>query len=85
MSSNLGETIGDEYVHQLVDSDPTETQEWLDSLDAVAEEYGPVRARYLLAKLLERANETRLGIPGAVTTPIGKLVACSAAPSHVHA
>ncbi len=69
MPSDLSETIGDEYVHQLPDSDPVETQEWLDSLDAVASEYGPVRARYLLAKLLERAHETRLGIPGAITTP----------------
>ena len=69
MPSDLGDTIGDEYIHQLFDSDPIETQEWLDSLDAVAEENGPVRARYLLAKLLERAHETRLGIPGAVTTP----------------
>jgi pyruvate dehydrogenase E1 component len=69
MPSDLGDTIGDEYINQLFDSDPLETQEWLDSLDAVAAEYGPVRARYLLAKLLERAHETRLGIPGAVTTP----------------
>jgi pyruvate dehydrogenase E1 component len=69
MPSDLGDTIGDEYINQLFDSDPIETQEWLDSLDAVAAEYGPVRARYLLAKLLERAHETRLGIPGAVTTP----------------
>jgi pyruvate dehydrogenase E1 component len=69
MPSEYGETIGDEYVHQLPDSDPTETQEWLESLDAVATERGAVRARYLLAKLLERAHETSLGIPGAVTTP----------------
>jgi len=69
MPSDLGDTIGDEYINQLFDSDPIETQEWLDSLDAVAAEYGPVRARYLLAKLLERAHESRLGIPGAVTTP----------------
>jgi pyruvate dehydrogenase E1 component len=69
MPSDLGDTIGDEYINQLFDSDPTETREWLDSLDAVAAEYGPVRARYLLAKLLERAHETRLGIPGAITTP----------------
>ncbi len=69
MSSDLGETIGSEYVSQLVDSDPIETQEWIDSLDAVAAEYGPVRARFLLAKLLERASEVRLGVPGAVTTP----------------
>ena len=53
MAGNLGQTIGDEYIHQLPDTDPTETQEWLDSLDAVATQLGPVRARYLLAKLLE--------------------------------
>jgi pyruvate dehydrogenase E1 component len=69
MPSDLGDTIGDEYVHQLPDTDPTETQEWMDSLDAVASEKGSVRARFLLAKLLERAHETRLGIPGAITTP----------------
>ncbi len=69
MPSDLRETIGDEYVRQLPDTDPTETQEWLDSLDAVAAEHGPVRARYLLARLLERAHEARLGIPGAVTSP----------------
>ncbi|HEY6635537.1 MAG TPA: pyruvate dehydrogenase (acetyl-transferring), homodimeric type, partial [Acidimicrobiia bacterium] len=69
MPSELGDTIGDEYVHQLPDTDPTETQEWLDSLDGVAAGEGPVRARFLLAKLLERAHETNLGIPGAVTTP----------------
>ena len=69
MPSDLGETIGDEYVHQLIDSDPVETQEWIESLDVVAAEQGPVRARFLLAKLLERAHESRLGIPGAVTTP----------------
>ncbi len=69
MTGDLGQTIGDEYIHQLVDTDPVETQEWLESLDEVAERLGPVRARFLLAKLLERAHETRLGVPGAVTTP----------------
>ena len=39
-------------------------------LDAVAEEHGRIsRAQFLLARLLERAHETRLGIPGAVTSP----------------
>ena len=67
--TDLGHTIGDEYIHQLPDTDPVETQEWIDSLDAVAERVGPVRARFLLAKLLERAHEKRLGVPGAITTP----------------
>ncbi len=69
MPSDLGETIGVEYVHQLPDTDPVETNEWIESLDAVAEEHGPSRAQFLLARLLERAHETRLGIPGAVTSP----------------
>jgi pyruvate dehydrogenase E1 component len=69
MTSDLGHTIGDEYIHQLPDTDPVETREWMDSLDAVAERLGPVRARFLLARLLERAHEQRLGVPGAITTP----------------
>ena len=69
MAGDLGQTLGDEYVHQLPDTDPIETAEWVESLDAVAEEFGPVRARYLLAKLLERAHKKRLGVPGAVKTP----------------
>ena len=69
MPSDLGETIGVEYVHQLPDTDPVETNEWIESLDAVAEEQGASRAQFLLARLLERAHETRLGIPGAVTSP----------------
>jgi len=69
MAGELGETIGDEYVHQLLDVDPIETREWIESLDAVVEAQGPVRARFLLAKLLGRAHRKRLGVPGAVTTP----------------
>ena len=44
----------DGFVHQLPDIDPTETTEWLDSLDAVIEGRGRSRARYLLARLMER-------------------------------
>ena len=38
------------------DSDPQETQEWLESLDAVLAYGGTDRARYLLARLLDRAR-----------------------------
>ena len=51
--------IFDGYVHQLPDTDPDETQEWLDSLDAVIDTHGKTRARYLLSKLLDRAREAR--------------------------
>ncbi len=69
MPNKRGETIGEDFVRQLVDTDPVETQEWIESLDAIAEEKGPMRARYLLARLQQRAHETRLGVPGVVTTP----------------
>ncbi len=69
MSGNLSRTLDDEYVNQIPDTDPTETDEWLESLDAVVAEHGPDRAQFLVAKLLERAHETSIGVPGAVRTP----------------
>jgi pyruvate dehydrogenase E1 component len=69
MSGDLSRTLGDEYVHQMADSDPVETQEWLESLDAVVADRGPDRAKYLVAKLLERAHDSNVGIAGAITTP----------------
>ena len=69
MSGDLGRTLGDEHTHQLPDNDPVETREWIESLDAVVTEGGAARARFLVAKLIERAHETNLGIPGLVTTP----------------
>ncbi len=57
------------FVDQIHDVDPTETREWLESLDAVVAERGSIRARYLLSKLVERAHQTTLGVPGVITTP----------------
>jgi pyruvate dehydrogenase E1 component len=59
----------DGFVHQLPDTDPEETAEWLDSLDAVIDTHGKPRARFLLAKLLERANENQVSFPATVSTP----------------
>ena len=59
----------DRFVHQLPDNDPDETGEWLDSLDAVIDEHGKVRARYLLSRLTERARERQVGTPAEVSTP----------------
>jgi pyruvate dehydrogenase E1 component len=61
--------IFDGYVHQLPDIDPTETQEWLDSLDAVVDVHGKTRARFLLSKLLDRANASQVSFPATVSTP----------------
>ncbi len=61
--------IIDGFVHQLPDVDPAETQEWLDSLDAVVAAQGKTRARFLLSRLLERARELQVGVPATVSTP----------------
>jgi pyruvate dehydrogenase E1 component len=58
----------DHLVDQLVDTDPTESSEWRQSFDAVLKNAGPVRARYLMLSLLQRANEKNVGVSGLRTT-----------------
>ena len=53
---------------QLPDIDPDETQEWLDSLDALVDERGRDRARYVMLKLLERSRESKVGVPALRST-----------------
>jgi pyruvate dehydrogenase E1 component len=55
--------------HQLPDIDPGETGEWLDSFDAVIDQHGRSRARFLLMKLLERAQAKQVDFPATVSTP----------------
>ncbi len=58
----------DGYLHQLHDIDPSETQEWIDSLTAVTRQRGANRARFILDQLIEHADDLGLGT-AAVTTP----------------
>ena len=60
--------ITDGLPTQLPDIDPEETAEWLGSLDAAVEIHGRQRARYLMLKLLERAREKQIGVPGLRST-----------------
>ncbi|MFM7069619.1 MAG: pyruvate dehydrogenase (acetyl-transferring), homodimeric type, partial [Actinomycetes bacterium] len=61
--------INDGFAQQLPDTDPQETAEWLDSLSAVVAQRGRVRAEYLLARLLDHAEDLALGTPDTVSTP----------------
>ncbi|MFQ5556180.1 MAG: pyruvate dehydrogenase (acetyl-transferring), homodimeric type, partial [Acidimicrobiales bacterium] len=61
--------MADSFTRQLPDLDPSETREWIESLDAIVASQGRVRARYLVAKLLERANELQVGVPPTTSTP----------------
>jgi pyruvate dehydrogenase E1 component len=53
---------------QLPDIDPDETQEWIESLDALLDERGRTRARYVMLKLLERARQKQVGVPSLRST-----------------
>ena len=59
----------DQFSSQLPDSDPGETAEWLDSLDAVVSTQGKMRASYIVARLAERARELQIGTSASVSTP----------------
>ncbi len=48
---------------QLVDTDPEESAEWRASFDALLENAGPTRARYVMLSLLQRAAEKSVGVP----------------------
>ena len=52
----------------LPDIDTEETREWLESLDAVIENSGRHRARYLMLSLLQRARERQVGVPSLRST-----------------
>jgi pyruvate dehydrogenase E1 component len=60
--------IIDGYSHSLPDIDPSETREWVDSLDSVVDQRGRPRARFLLARLMARARELQVGVPAMVSS-----------------
>tara|TARA_Y100000748_G_scaffold193631_1_gene162145 strand:- start:309 stop:2960 length:2652 start_codon:yes stop_codon:yes gene_type:complete len=51
------------------DTDPQETQEWLESIDDALEEHGFDRARFLLEKLIEHAQAKGARLPFNTNTP----------------
>jgi pyruvate dehydrogenase E1 component len=59
----------EEFKHQLPDSDPEETSEWIQALDGVVEAGGRERAYFLLRKVLKRARQLDIGLGPLVNTP----------------
>lgn len=55
-------------LNQIPDSNPEETQEWRDSLDALVENAGKERARYLMLDMIGRARQHKLGLPALTGT-----------------
>jgi pyruvate dehydrogenase E1 component len=72
--------IFDGFARQLPDTDPTETQEWLESLDAIVATHGKTRAQLLMNRLLQRAKELQIGLPSLVSTPYINTIAAEQEP-----
>ena len=60
--------ISDGLPTQLPDIDQDETREWVESFDTVVRTRGRARARYVMLRLLERAREQQVGVPGLRST-----------------
>ncbi|MFF1878957.1 pyruvate dehydrogenase (acetyl-transferring), homodimeric type [Leifsonia sp. NPDC058230] len=58
----------DPYSMNNIDSDPEETAEWQESLDALVAAHGHERARDIMLSLLKRSKELHLGVPMVPTT-----------------
>ncbi|GAA1444150.1 pyruvate dehydrogenase (acetyl-transferring), homodimeric type [Leifsonia poae] len=58
----------DPYSVNHIDSDPEETAEWQESLDALVAAHGHERAREIMLSLLKRSKELHLGVPMVPTT-----------------
>jgi len=66
----------------LADSDPQETAEWLEALDAVVAHVGKDRAQYLLGRLAERAHANGLASAHSYVTPYVNTIALADQPRY---
>ena len=56
-------------ISELVDDDPEETHEWLESLEYAMPKGGPDRVRYLLNQLEQHARFHKVDVPFDANTP----------------
>ena len=69
-------------VHRTEDSDPGETAEWLDALEAVVQHAGTARAQFLFDRLAERASKLGVGTALARVTPYVNTIPVEAQPPY---
>jgi len=65
------------HSHNAEDLDPSETQEWVEALEAVIQKVGMERAHFILKKLSDHATRTGVQIPYALTTPYRNTIPAS--------
>ncbi|MET3448143.1 alpha-ketoglutarate dehydrogenase [Ralstonia sp. 1138] len=68
--------------HRIEDSDPGETAEWLEALEAVVQHAGTARAQFLFDRLAERAAKLGVGTALARVTPYANTIPVEAQPPY---
>jgi pyruvate dehydrogenase E1 component len=66
MDPSIPRAVGDPHDP---DTDPLETREWVEALDALIAQEGPERATFLLRRLLQHARAKRVPLPQVLATP----------------
>jgi len=67
---------------QVKDQDPHETQEWLESFDGMIRDSGYERAHYMVLRLLERARERHIAVPGLHSTDFVNTIPLNQEPAY---
>mmetsp|Transcript_26609 Transcript_26609/g.76710 ORF Transcript_26609/g.76710 Transcript_26609/m.76710 type:complete len:1047 (-) Transcript_26609:79-3219(-) len=62
--------------------DNSETEEWLESLEAVLQHHGPTRARFLMHELVDEAVRRGVAVSPSVTTPMCNTIPTSMEPAY---
>lgn len=76
------EKLEEAFLSQVLDVDPAETAEWLDSLQYVLKSKGPDRAKFLLTMLQKRATLAGADIPTAANTPYVNTIPADRQPAY---
>jgi len=80
MNDNADFSLSGHWAVLPPDPDPTETEEWLQALDAVIACDGRNRATFLLRKLFDRARAQRVALPPVWSTPYCNTIALADQP-----
>ena len=64
------------------DIDPTETREWLESIDSVLNQHGPERAHYLLNQMIDFARRSGAYLPYSPNTAYLNTIATGKQPEY---
>jgi pyruvate dehydrogenase E1 component len=67
---------------RIEDSDPTETREWLESIESVLRTQGPQRAHYLIERIVEQARRSGAYLPYRANTAYVNSIAVGQQPRY---